>query len=135
VQTEQSESDILDGVAERLVDRMPEALQQTEPFGCCDIGGVGFCVRLESNFLPTRNVQIMANLMPPAYPQLGRRFDKLHPLMFGNRGLCRDIAQALGSDAKLIIGNGEGSMAVIRLNPECDITAAGKRASKWLLIQ
>ncbi len=135
VTAKESEHDILDEVAECLVNRMPEALRQTEPFGCCDAGDSGFCVRLESNFLTTRDVQIMAKLMPPAYTQLGLQFDKLHPLMFGKRQLCKDITQAIGSNAKLVLRKGKESLAVIRLTADCDLLEAKKRASKWLLIQ
>jgi hypothetical protein len=125
--------DILDGIGVTLVERLPGILKQITPFGCCDIGGFDFQVRLESNFLTMSHVQVMANLWPPAYPRLGACFDKLHPLVFGDKELCQNLAKAVGSGARLINSKGE-ELAAVRISSGCDLLAASQRAKKWLLL-
>jgi hypothetical protein len=79
------------------------------------------------------NSRVMARTSPKAYPQLGEKFEDLHPVMFGAKQVCSELAAALGKDAKLIIGTNASDFAVIRLNPKCDIAAARERAKDLLL--
>lgn len=124
---------VLDTVAKRIAAQVPLEFIQIKPFGCCDVGGPEFFVRMEAGVLMTRGIRVMAELMPTIYPQLGARFDKLHPLLFGNKQLCSMIGKALGSDAKVICGDPKKGLSVICLNSVCDLTLANERASKWLL--
>lgn len=124
---------MLDAVAKRIAAQASLKFFQIEPFGCCDVGGPEFFVRMEAGVLMTRDIRVMAELMPTMYPQLGTRFDKLHPLMFGNKQLCSKIGKALGSEAEVTCGDQKGGLGVIRLNSRCDLALSTQRASKWLL--
>ncbi len=76
---------------------------------------------------------IKSKVFPKAYPELGEKFDDLHPVMFGAKQVCSELAAALEKYAKLIIGTSASDFAVIRLNPKCDIAAAKEQAKDWLL--
>ena len=73
------------------------------------------------------------NVKPIEYPQLGKRLETLHPLMFGSRRLCKGISDALGKEAKQIIATHAKDFAVIRLARTCDQDAAKKLAADWLI--
>src|SRR5580765_244491 len=68
--------------------------------------------------------RIMAKLRPPAYPDLGQRFDALHPVMFGSKKVCDGIGSALGKCARVISGSTLSNFAVVRLNAKCETQAA-----------
>jgi hypothetical protein len=125
--------DVLNVVAKRITEYASAEFLQNEPFGCCDIGGPEFFVRMEAGVLMTAGIRVMAELMPSLYPQLGSRFDKLHPLMFGDKQLCSKIGKALGSDAQVTCGDPKKGLGVIHLNSNCDLARANEKASKWLL--
>ena len=124
---------VLDAVAEWLARYVPKTLEQLGIFGCADAGGREFFVKIESNVLMTRKIRIMANVSPPAYPQLGERFDALHPLMFGGSGVCSGIASALGKNARFIPSSAFNDFGVIRLGPEYETPEARERVSGWML--
>ena len=92
-------------------------------------------MRLESSVHMTDEIRVFARLFPPTkYPELGRRFDALHPILFGDKRLCERIGQALGQDAKVIASRSLKDSAVVRLAPGCDIADASRSASEWLLL-
>jgi hypothetical protein len=125
---------VLDTLAKRITDRATFEFQKIQLFGCCDAGGPEFFVRMEAGVLMTEGIRILARVLPSQLPQLGARFDRLHPVMFGNRRLCQQIGMALGSDAKMPHGNSTLEFGVIRINSQCDLTSVAKRASEWLLL-
>ncbi|MBN9692009.1 MAG: hypothetical protein J0M24_17340 [Verrucomicrobia bacterium] len=92
-------------------------------------------MKLESNVLMTEHIRIMARLWPSAYPELGRRFDGLHPVMFGSKKLCQGIGSALDKDARVLVSDAMSDFAVVRLTVGCESEAARRRASPWLLLR
>ncbi len=134
IESAHSKDDVLDAVAKRLAERVTPDFLEISPFGCCDAGDAGFFAKMEAGVLMTEGIRIMAKLMPPAYPQLGTHFDRLHPLMFGDRQLCCEIGHALGADAEVVGGAEKQNYGIVRITSSCDMTLATKRASKWLLL-
>jgi hypothetical protein len=133
IESASSKDVVLGAVAKRIAAQTSVEFLQIEPFGCCDVGGPEFFVRMEAGVLMTDGIRVMAELMPPMYPELGARFDKLHPLMFGDKRLCSKIGKALGSDAEVICGDRKRGLGVVRLNSDCDLALGAERASKLLL--
>ena len=133
LETSQSQQQVLDDCAEWLVSAQNKMFGKLGVFGCCDAGGMDFYVRLETYVPMIADSRVMARTPPKAYPELGEKFDDLHPLMFGAKQLCSEMAAALGNDAKLTCGPDGSDFAVIRLNPKCDIAAAREWAKNWLL--
>ena len=133
IETSDSQKQVLDNCAEWLANALDKMFGRLKVFGCCDAGGIDFHVRLETYVPMIANSRVMARTSPKAYPQLGEKFDDLHPVMFGAKQVCSELAAALGKDAKLVCGADASDFAVIRLNPKCDIAAAKERAKKWLL--
>jgi hypothetical protein len=128
-----SGQDVLRCFGEWLMKALGDKFSTLEVFGCVDLGGPELFVRLESNALMAGRIRIMAKVLPTGYPELGDKFDDLHPLMFGTKRACSRIATALGRDARLICGGGSSDFSVVQLNPKCDIAAARERARTWLL--
>jgi hypothetical protein len=126
-------NEVLDAFTTRLCHHIPECLQALQIFGCADVGGDELFVKLDANVLMTRDIRIMAKLLPSSYPQLGARFDTLHPVMFGSEKTCAAIASALGADAVLTSDCVFEDFAVLRVSPDCDVRSASARASAWLL--
>jgi hypothetical protein len=133
IETSESQKQLLDSCAEWLGTALDTNFEKLEVFGCCDAGGIDFHVRLETYVPMIASSRVMARTSPKAYPELGEKFNDLHPVMFGAKQVCSELAAALGKDAKLVCGADASDFAVIRLNPKCDIAAAKERAKKWLL--
>jgi hypothetical protein len=130
IETSDSETAVLDNFAQLLASQESSNLKI---FGCCDAGTKEMLVRLETNVLMLDKIRIMAKVLPTAYPELGEKFDDLHPLMFGTKQVCSELARVLGNDARLIYSPNGSDFAVIRMNSKCDLVAARKRANDWLL--
>lgn len=133
IESTYSKDVVLNTVAKRIAAQTSPEFLQIEPFGCCDIGGPEFFVRMEAGVLMTAGIRVMAELMPSLYPQLGSRFDKLHSLMFGDMQLCSKIGKALDPDAEVTCGDSKKGLGIIRINSDCDLALGTERASKWLL--
>jgi hypothetical protein len=133
IETSKSQKQVLDNCAEWLANSIGKIFGELKVFGCCDAGGIDFHVRLEAYVPMIASSRIMARTHPKQYPELGKKIDDLHPIMFGAKQVYSELAVALGKDAKLICGTGASDFAVIRLNTKCDITAAKERAKNWLL--
>lgn len=132
-ETTEHKEKLLDACAEWLAKFAPKSLRSLGIFGCVDAGGPEFFVKLESNVLMTDNIRIMAKLLPSAYPELGERFDGLHPVMFGSKKVCREIEAALEGDARVIASAAISDFAVMRLKVDCDSEAAKRRVSSLML--
>jgi hypothetical protein len=124
---------VLETVAEQLFLKAPDTLIKIQPFGCCDIGGKDFFVKMEVGVTMTEGIRIMAGLWHPTYPMLGKRFDKLHMMMFGNAKLCGKIASNLGEDAKLFAKRDQENWAVLYLKPGRNIVDANIQVEECLL--
>lgn len=123
---------LFESISKLLVNRMPPVLTKIAPFGCGDLGDASYLVALDSNFLTTASIRIFANVKPSDYPELGVRFDQLHPLMFGKADVLRQLAQALGSKVKLL-GASDESVVAIQISSGCDCETARQQARNWLL--
>jgi hypothetical protein len=132
IETTLTKDAVLNDTSERVAVKVSEAFLQIKPFGCCDIGGKEFFVKMEAGVLMTEGIRIMAALWPATYPMLGLRFDKLHSVMFGNAELCKNIALSLGKDAKLFR---KEDWAVVLINSKCNLSEANNRADEWLLLK
>ena len=77
--------------------------------------------------------QVMMKVKQPAYPELGDRFEALHPLMFGSKLLCEGISKALGKGTKLTIASHAKDFAVVRLPQTFDKELLTNRAADWLI--
>lgn len=132
IKTSESAGSLLDGCAE-LFSISSKVFDDLEVFGCCDAGGKEMLVSLETRMHMLEKIRVVRRISPTAYPELGDKFEDLHPLMFGAKRVCSELAAALGNDAKLICGPIGSDFAVIRLSPKCDIAAARERAKDWLL--
>ncbi len=132
IKTSESAGSLLDGCAE-LFSISSKVFDDLGVFGCCDAGGKEMLVSLETRVHMLEKIRVVRRISPTAYPELGDKFEDLHPLMFGAKKLCSEVAAALGNDAKLTCGPDGSDFAVIRLNPKCDIAAARERAKNWLL--
>lgn len=124
---------VLDVCAEWLAKFVPKPLASLGIFGCVDVGGPEFFVKLESNVLMTEHIRIMAKLLPSAYPELGQRFDAVHPVMFGAKKVCDGIGAALGKDAQVIPSAAISDLAVVRLRVSCELAVENRRVSRWIL--
>ena len=131
--TTEPKDKVLDACAEWLAAFIPKPLGPLAIFGCVDAGGPEYFVKIESNVLMTEHIRMMANLRPPAYPELGQRFDALHPVMFGSKEVCEGIGAALGKQARVIPGGAVRDLAVIRLGAGCELPDAHPRVSRWIL--
>jgi hypothetical protein len=125
---------VLDAFAEWLAGCIPNALEPLRIFGCVDAGGPEFFVKLESNVTMTADIRVFAKLFPPTYPELGRRFDALHPILFGDEHVCASVGRRLGQDSRIIESRSLADFAVLRLASGCDIGDASRRVSEWLLL-
>lgn len=126
---------ILDSCAEWIVNYFNKGLEHLQIFGCADIGGMEFFVKLETNVLMTAGVDVMAKLFPPTYSELGKRFDRLHPVMFGDKQVCQSIGLALKEDARIVLGRDSKDFAAIRVIGGCKESKNISRASDWILIK
>jgi hypothetical protein len=133
IETESAQETVLNRCAEALVRSIPESLGKLHLFGCCDIVEPVFIPQLKTSVLMPERVQVLMNIKPPAYSELGERFEALHPLMFGSKRLCRGLGVALGKDVKLFAASDAKDLAVVRLSPACDMESAKKRAADWLM--
>ena len=124
---------VLEDFTEWLAAFMPKSLESLDVFGCVDCGGPEFFVKLESNVLMTKHIRIMTRLLPSAYPELGQRFDALHPVMFGAKSVCSGIASALGKYARVIPSVNLPDIAVIRLAAGYQAQDLRSRVSNWVL--
>jgi hypothetical protein len=124
---------VLDGCADWLVRAFPESLEGLHLFGCCDVAEPVFIPQLKTSVLMHERFEVMMKVKPPAYPELGDRFEALHPLMFGSKRLCVGISNALGKDTKLRTASNASDFAVVRLAPGCDKESARIRAADWLI--
>lgn len=106
---------LLDRCGEWLAEAFYEDLRSIAIFGSCDIGGAELTVELQTNVLMAEKVQIMANVKPSAYEKIGRRFENLHPIMFGSRRLCEGFARALKKNAKIMTAQHAANFAVLRV--------------------
>ncbi|MGZ5544895.1 MAG: hypothetical protein ACXWIU_09480 [Limisphaerales bacterium] len=133
VDTSHSHDEVLDDCAEWLAKYIPQSLRTLGVFGCVDAGGPEFFVKLESNVLMTENIRIMAKLLPPAYPELGQRFEALHPVMFGSKRVCNGIGAVLGKEARIFASTAISDFAVVRLDIGCESEAVRRRVASLLL--
>jgi hypothetical protein len=133
IETIRSAKYILDNCAEWLVGIPNTIILKLGIFGCCDNGGSDFHVRLETHVPMIANKRVMFRIAPEVCSKLGEKFDDLHPVMFGAKRVCSELASVLGKDANLIFDAATSDFAVIRLNPTCDLTVARERAKAWLL--
>lgn len=124
---------VLDACASWLAKFVPKTLGSLAIFGCVDIGGPEFFVKLESNVLMTEHIRILAKLLPSAYPELGQRFDALHPVMFGSKKVCDGIGSSLGKEARVIPSDTISDFAVVRLCVGSESTDASRRVLPWIL--
>ena len=124
---------LLDECANRLAKTLPESLDRLRIFGCCDVVEPIFIPQLKKSVVMPQIFQVMRKVKPPAYPELGERFESLHPLMFGSRRLCTGISDALGKEAKLVTANRARDFAVVRSAPTCNEESAKKRVVDWLI--
>jgi hypothetical protein len=131
--TPESQGNVLDTFAQWLARCVPKALSGLTVFGCVDVGGPEYFVKLESNVLMTEHIRVMAKVFPTAYPVLGQKFDALHPIMFGAEKLCERIASALGKDAKIIPSPNIPNFAVLRVNCGADLEVLTRRVSSWIV--
>jgi hypothetical protein len=90
-------------------------------------------VKLESHVLMTERIRVMAKVHPKSYPLLGRYFDDVHPIIFGNKTTCNHIADSLGKDAQVISSKALSDFIVVRLNAECNLNSAKRKCSDWLV--
>jgi hypothetical protein len=133
VTTKLTQDALLDEFANRLANTLPESFDRLHVFGCCDIVEPIFIPQLKRRVVMPRIFQVMLKVKPPAYPQLGERFEDLHPLMFGSRRICEGISGALGKQAKLITASRPKDFAVVRLAASCDRELAKERVADWLI--
>ncbi|MDB6124732.1 MAG: hypothetical protein JWQ71_3725 [Pedosphaera sp.] len=133
IDTKSSPDTVLDACADWLAGALTKDFDKFHIFGCCDIGGPEVRIEIEVRTIAVWDIQVMANVKPPAYPILGDRFEALHPLMFGAKRVCQGINKALEKDASLTSASGARDFAVLRLPPTCDKESAMIRAAKWLI--
>ncbi|MDB6033048.1 MAG: hypothetical protein JWM16_3386, partial [Verrucomicrobiales bacterium] len=126
------EKKVLNDCAERMVDWIPQQLEHLGIFGCVDPDDDCF-IELETNQLMLAPIRIMSNVWPYSYPELGRRFDALHPILFGCITPCQGLSSALDKDAHLIKSKVFSNFAAVRISEDCDLEEAKRRASKWLI--
>ena len=132
IETKQTFDRVLDLVAKRLVDSVPQRFLKSNPFGCCDAGGIELDVRLNSYFLTTEHLRVLANLLPSQYRYLGEKFDKLHSIIFGTPDLCRGLGRALGENATVQTRKGLDWAALRVYKPE--MTVVKSTAARWLIL-
>ncbi len=135
VETKRAQDSVLWLLAKRFVSEVPPDLAATRPCGCCDVGDTDYVVGFETHVLMTEDIRIMARLLPPGYPFLGKNIDQLHPLIFGSKELCSGIGRALKRDAKLFPPLCNGSLTALLVRKSCDVAAATPRAKRWLLLE
>jgi hypothetical protein len=131
-QTAEPQEKVLDACAGWLANFVPEDFAPLAVFGCVDAGGPEFFVKLESNILMTADVRIMSKLLPSAYPELGQKFEALHPVMFGSKKVCEGIGSALGKDAEVIPSVAINNFGVVRLKADRETLVASSRLSAWI---
>jgi hypothetical protein len=132
IETSSSDDEIVNNCA-NWISASAKDFDDLGVFGCCDVGGKEMFVRLESHVLMLDKIRVFKRLSPAAYPELGAKFDDLHPIVFGAKQMCSGFAAALGRDADLISGPHTPNFAVVRVNPKCDLVAARERARDWIL--
>ncbi len=125
---------VLDAFADWIAKEIPENLLELGVFGCADVGGPEYFVKLETNVLMTADIRMLGKLWPPAYPELGRKFDTLHPVMFGGTSVCESIAEALGNNARLVHSRALKNFSVIRLKTGCRLNELRNLVSNWMLL-
>ena len=133
VTTRLTQDVLLDECVDLLAKRLPPSLDGLQLFGCCDVVEPIFIPQLKSSVVMPQIFQVMMKVKPLAYPDLGNRFEALHPLMFGSKKLCVGISEALGKEAKLTTAIHARDFAVVRLAPKCDVESARSRAADWLI--
>jgi hypothetical protein len=127
-------SDVIFGnVAQNCLTRPCGELLALKPFGCGDAGGPEYFVKMEAGVIMTEEIRVMAKLCASAYPLLGERFDKLHPFMFGDLDLCRNIVLGAGDAANLITVDEKGKWGGLYFNEGADLLALNKNVSQWLV--
>ena len=131
VKTKLSRAALLDECAGRLARKLPDSFDSLHLFGCCDVVEPVVIPHLERSVVIP--YPVMMKVKPPAFPELGERFEDLHPLMFGSKRLCKGISDALGGDARLIRATHATDFAVVRLAKTCDRESARTRAADWLI--
>jgi hypothetical protein len=135
IETPSPQAVVLNECASWLARTVPESLAKLQLFGCCDVGGPEYFVLIEANVIMTMRIRVMENVEPAARPELGKRFEALHPLMFGSQKACVPLVRALGKDARLISGSRVDDFAVVRLRDGCDLSEASQRVARLLLSQ
>lgn len=133
IDTSEPQDKVLDASTEWLAEFVPKHFGSLALFGCIDVGGREFFVKLESNVLMTENIRVMSKLLPAAYPELGQKFDALHPVMFGAKRVCEGIGLALGRDARVILDDAVDDFAVVRVKADSQARATRSRVSEWIL--
>jgi len=133
ISTKMAKERVLDRYADAFVRIIPESIEKLHLFGCCDVVEPVVIPQLKTSVLMPERFQIMMNIKPPAYPELGDRFEALHSLMFGSRRLCEGLSSALGEQAKLITSSNALDFAVVRLASICNKESASELAANWLI--
>ena len=103
-----------------------------EMFGCCQILDAVFIPQLNRRVLRPLP-QMVREIKPTAYPELGERFDSLHPIMFGSRRVCEGIAKVLAKKVKVHRGRNWKEFTVIRLRGIDEGDTEKVRGAGWLV--
>lgn len=133
LKTSASLSEILRRVADLIARAWPPVFRKLKVFGCCDAGGGEIFIKIQMGYLELSSLRLVENVRRSAHPQLGNRFDTLHPLMFGSAAFCRGLARALGKDVRYVPLKRAKNMGLLRVNPECDFHANMLRAKRWFV--
>lgn len=133
IESPKDEGFILSAFGPWLAENLPKALEPLSVFGCVDAGGDEYFVRLEAGVPMIDHIRIMVNVWPSAYPELGHRFDALHPILFGSKALGEDLSSALGKDARIMKSKTLREIAIVRFLSNCDLETAKIRAAPWLI--
>ena len=125
--------EMLDCAAKWIAEAIPVSMEKLCVFGCVDAGGPEFFVKIDSNVLMTERIRVFAKVLPNSYPELGKKFDSLHPVLFGSKQLCYRIESVLKDIARVIPSSVLRDFAVLRLSPSCDMQSAQKLVSRWIV--
>jgi hypothetical protein len=124
---------VIEKCALLLSNTAANSFDNLDPFGCCDFVDPIFIPDLKQSLMMYLMSQILWQVKPPAYPELGRRFDNLHPLMFGSRRVCEGIASLLPRKANLLYGKNTKDFAVVHLRKIDEADTETVRSAGWLV--
>ena len=127
-------NEVLDATALLLASGLPARLDRLEVFGCVDAGGPDYFVKMNATVGMTSGIRVFANTPAEAYPDLGPKFDALHPVLFGSRETCEGLVNALDGQGRNLACDNIPRSAVVRLTHNPELHELADQVSKWIIL-